>query len=239
MGTAALIVVLLIILAVVILLVRWRIRAWRASDAPMATAPRGDADIEEGSYAINPSWTAVAVLGGVLLAVASFLPLDEPGRSLGGVRSNTLVQHGEWWLLIGGAVVVAAALRSYTDGRREEATSVMVLGVIAAVLVVYFAQDKALRTLYPLNGAGEADSSATGTVVPLAIAIYVAGAGALLAVVGGRGMRQSARMADVDVAEATRTKRCPDCAELVLTGARVCKHCGYRFESLVQDGGGV
>ena len=24
-------------------------------------------------------------------------------------------------------------------------------------------------------------------------------------------------------------KKCPDCAELVLVEARVCKHCGYRF----------
>jgi hypothetical protein len=86
------------------------------------------------------------------LAVASFLPLDEPSSSLAGVRSNTLIQHGEWWLLIGGAVVVVAALRSYTSGRRQEATSVIVLGAIAAVLVVYFGQDKALRTLYPLDG---------------------------------------------------------------------------------------
>ncbi len=29
---------------------------------------------------------------------------------------------------------------------------------------------------------------------------------------------------------AEATKRCPDCAELVLEAAQVCKHCGYRFE---------
>ncbi len=29
-----------------------------------------------------------------------------------------------------------------------------------------------------------------------------------------------------------RTKTCPDCAETVLAAARVCKHCGYRFEPL-------
>ena len=26
-------------------------------------------------------------------------------------------------------------------------------------------------------------------------------------------------------------KQCPDCAETVLRGARVCKHCGYRFDA--------
>jgi hypothetical protein len=28
-------------------------------------------------------------------------------------------------------------------------------------------------------------------------------------------------------------KRCPDCAEAVQPQARVCKHCGYRFEGRV------
>lgn len=28
-----------------------------------------------------------------------------------------------------------------------------------------------------------------------------------------------------------RTKKCPDCAELVLSDARVCKHCGFRFDT--------
>jgi hypothetical protein len=29
------------------------------------------------------------------------------------------------------------------------------------------------------------------------------------------------------------TKQCPDCAELVQGAARVCRHCGYRFDGLV------
>jgi hypothetical protein len=36
---------------------------------------------------------------------------------------------------------------------------------------------------------------------------------------------------DVSVAENDRpTKACPDCAERVLTGARKCRFCGYRFD---------
>jgi hypothetical protein len=31
-------------------------------------------------------------------------------------------------------------------------------------------------------------------------------------------------------------KQCPDCAETVLADARVCKHCGYRFEEAVAAG---
>ena len=29
------------------------------------------------------------------------------------------------------------------------------------------------------------------------------------------------------------TKQCPDCAEQVQQAARVCRHCGYRFDGLV------
>ncbi len=30
--------------------------------------------------------------------------------------------------------------------------------------------------------------------------------------------------------ESSETKFCPDCAEIVRAPARVCKHCGYRFD---------
>ncbi len=28
-----------------------------------------------------------------------------------------------------------------------------------------------------------------------------------------------------------QTKTCPDCAETILVNAKVCKHCGYRFDA--------
>ncbi|WP_143120027.1 zinc ribbon domain-containing protein [Mycobacterium marinum] len=45
--------------------------------------------------------------------------------------------------------------------------------------------------------------------------------------------RPATRRAPQPVAEPAaalvRTKKCPDCAETILTEARVCKHCGFRF----------
>jgi hypothetical protein len=41
------------------------------------------------------------------------------------------------------------------------------------------------------------------------------------------GHQQEFRSGDATEA----TKRCPDCAEIVLDAARTCKHCGYRWPS--------
>jgi hypothetical protein len=201
--------------------------AWRQ-------APAGKrATLPEARYAISPVAAGTAAVGGVLLALASFLPLDQPSGAFARVQSNTLIQHGYWWVLIGAAAIVLAALRAFTTGKRSETTSVLVLGVIAAVLVIYAAQDTSLRTLYPIGASGEPEVSAPGTVVPLGIAIYVAGAGVLLALIGGWTMRQTA--AAVPAVEPEATTRCPECAETILAAARVCKHCGHRLEPAASD----
>jgi uncharacterized protein UPF0547 len=201
--------------------------AWRQTPAgKRATLP-------EARYAISPVAAGTAAVGGALLALASFLPLDQPSGAFARVQSNTLIQHGYWWVLIGAAAIVLAALRAYATGKRSETTSVLVLGVIAAVLVILAAQDTSLRTLYPIGASGEPESSATGTVVPLGIAIYVAGAGVLLTLIGGWTMRQTATVAPAVEQEATT--RCPECAETILAAARICKHCGHRLEAAASD----
>jgi hypothetical protein len=201
--------------------------AWRQTPAGKHSAR------PEARYAISPIAAGTAAVGGVLLALASFLPLDQPSGAFERVQSNTLIQHGYWWVLIGAAAVVLAALRAHTTGKRGETTSVLILGVIAAVLVIYAAQDTSLRTLYPIGANGEPEASATGTVVPLGIAIYVAGAGVLLALLGGWTMRQTA--AAVPTSEPEATTRCPECAETILAAARVCRYCGHRLESAASD----
>jgi hypothetical protein len=201
--------------------------AWRQTPAGKRAA------LPESRYAISPVVAGTAAVGGALLALASFLPLDEPGGALARVQSNTLIQHGEWWLLLVGAAIAIAALRAYTTGKRSEATSVLVLGVIAAALVAYAAQDTSLRTLYPIGAGGGAETSATATVVPLGIAIYVAGAGVLLALIGGWTTRQTAAVVPDIQPEATT--RCPECAETILAAARVCRYCGHRLEPAASE----
>lgn len=45
-------------------------------------------------------------------------------------------------------------------------------------------------------------------------------------------VRDAAPSQPAPAREEPTTKTCPDCAETVLAAARVCKHCGYRFEPL-------
>ncbi len=226
----ALIVAVLLMAGVIGGLGRWwwrRDRRRRAIEAEQAD------EAVEASYEISAGGASIAAAGGLALALASFLPLDQTGGQFAGVQSNTLIQHGEWWLLIGGVAIVLAALRAFTTGKRSETTSVLVLGGLAVALVVYTAQATSLHTLYPIGPGGEPETSAAGTVVPLGIAIYVAGAGTLLALLGGWTMRQTATV--VPAVEPEATTRCPECAETILAAARVCKHCGHRLEPMASS----
>lgn len=44
------------------------------------------------------------------------------------------------------------------------------------------------------------------------------------------GIWLATRKPRVRVAAAPTTKRCPDCAETVLAEAKVCRHCGFRWD---------
>jgi hypothetical protein len=169
----------------------------------------------EERYTVNPVGIGLAVLGGVLLVVSVFLPLDEPSSVFERIQENTLIQHEGWMLIVLGATIVLAAASS-----NPKSIAVCILSVIAGGLIVYTGLDKSLRTLYPIGSGGEAEATGKGTVVPLGLAIYVAGAGAVLAFAGGLTTFPRRKVA------AEETQRCPECAETILAAARVCKHCG-------------
>ena len=181
----------------------------------------------------NPLGLGLIIVGAVAMAIAVFLPLDEPTGTFARVTENTLIQHGGW-LAIGFALVIAYTGYRVSKGRRTERWAPIVLCVIAAGLIVLQANDKSTRTLYPVRPDGTVDTSQPGMVANLGVAIYVAGAGVALALIGSLILAQSAKQpvpdaADAPVTAKAATKKCPDCAETVLADAKVCKHCGYRF----------
>lgn len=139
----------------------------------------------------NLAGAIIASLGGIIVAIAPFLPLVEPTTVLTAVRGNTLVQSGEWQFVVFGAGVVLAAIAYYTEAKRRYAWSVILLGLLTAGSVVHVATDKSARTLYSLSESGAAEGH--GTVVPFALAIYLAGVGALLVLLGGWTMRRGRR----------------------------------------------
>jgi hypothetical protein len=177
-------------------------------------------------YAINPAGVVLAGLGGLAMAIAAFLPLDEPGH-FARVQENALIHHGGWAFVALGIGVAVAAWRQYSTGKRG--WTVIVLGAIALADAIVTGNNHSYRTLYPLNSAGVPEESLGGTVVPLGIAIYLAGAGACAAILGGLIMRQSPSGSSKE--PMPTLKSCPDCAETVQAAARVCKHCGYRFDA--------
>jgi hypothetical protein len=174
------------------------------------------------------------MVGAAAMAIAAFLPLDEPNSVFRAVEHNTLIQNGGV-LLVAFAVGIAASGFQASQRRGNWLALPIVLCILAGLAIVRWASNKDLRTLYPVGLDGSVDTSKPGTVAPLGIALYVAGAGVAVALIGSVMLRQTKgnpAAPDPLVAAweaAKTTKKCPDCAETILADAKVCKHCGYRF----------
>lgn len=133
-------------------------------------------------YQVDRGGYAAVLLGATLYVIAAFLPLDQAPTQFQGIASNTLVESGYWWMLI---VAVGTALVGYNAMRIGRPTNWLFgFGIALGFFVEQVATDKTLRTLYPIGANGQADASQPGTVAQLGVAVYVAGLGALLVLVG-------------------------------------------------------
>src|SRR4051812_37028979 len=75
---------------------------------------------EPGSYEavdISPVGFAIVLIGALGMVIGVFLPMFETSElSLGGLKTNTLIQNGDGWIVLGLAVgIAAAAYRSYAS----------------------------------------------------------------------------------------------------------------------------
>ena len=77
-------------------------------------------------------------------------------------------------------------------GKQSERWVLILICAFAAWLVFQNANDKGLRTLYPIGPDGNPITTQPGTVASLGIAIYVAGAGIAAAFMGALTFFQSA-----------------------------------------------
>ena len=147
----------------------------------------------ERSRSGNPVGLGLVIVGAIAMAVAAFLPLAEPTGAFRLVRENTLIQHGGW-MLIAVAVGIAASGFWASQGKAAELVWLPAsLCVVAAIGIVFWATNKDLRTLYPIGFDGTVDTSQPAIVTPLGVAIYVAGAGVAVALIGSLMLSQSGR----------------------------------------------
>jgi hypothetical protein len=147
----------------------------------------------------NPLGLGLVVVGAAALAIAAFLPLVQPVEAFPMVEDNTLIQHGGWVFLACALGIVGTGYRA-SQGKQSQRWLLIVICAFAAWLVFQNANDKGLRTLYPVGPDGTPDTSQPGVVAGLGIAMYVAGAGVAAAFMGAltffsETRRKSARVA--------------------------------------------
>ncbi|KUI16935.1 hypothetical protein AU193_22385 [Mycobacterium sp. GA-1285] len=184
----------------------------------------------------GPVGFGLLIVGAVAMVIATFLPFIEPTSTFSTVQENTIIQGGGWWFIVLAAFIAGTGYQVCFHKPTNWGYPI-INSVIATGYLIYWANNKESRTLYPVKD-GVADTTQPGELASFGIAIYVASVGVAAAVFGSGVLAYSAyhaihtSTADgfVDRASAeSRTKKCPDCAEAILADAKVCKHCGYRF----------
>jgi hypothetical protein len=143
----------------------------------------------------NPLARGLIIVGSLALAIATFLPFDEP-VGFHRIQHNTLIQDGFGWILIALAVITAVTGYRVGQGQSDKWWGPIIPCGLAGLLVIWLATDTDLRTLYPVGPDGTIDPSQPGVVTALGIAVYVAGAGVAAALVGAWMLRQTAGLND-------------------------------------------
>jgi len=186
--------------------------------------------------------TGLAILGAALAALSWALPATVAPGVLAGtpVEGNKLGEQIPWfWPVIAALVTAWSAFRAQRDSIRVWVP--LVFGAVALLLAIGLGTSEKVLTLYPLDSRG-GPVAGSGVLGDPGAAIYVLGVGGLIALVGGLMIRASEPLGNPQsgsqpepgqaprVLDNRETKECPECAERVSAAARVCKHCGNRFE---------
>ena len=140
----------------------------------------------------NPLGLGLVIIGALAIALGAFLPFQESPR-FGRIEQNHLIQGVNGWVLVALALGILVTGYRAGQGLSNKSGPPIFLSLTAAGAVLNVAGDKSLRTLYPIGLNGEIDTSHPGTVSELGIAVYVAGAGAVMAFIGALMLRQAIR----------------------------------------------
>ncbi len=145
----------------------------------------------------SPLGLGLLIVGATAMAIAAFLPLNEPTGVFRAVEHNTLIQRGGWMLVL---LAIGMAVGGFRANQRKGNWLALpiVLCVVAAWGIFNLATNKNLRTLYPVEANGSLDTSQPGVVAPFGLAIYLAGVGVGVALIGSVILAQTGRRSAPD-----------------------------------------
>ena len=131
----------------------------------------------------NPLAPVWWIFGAVAIALGAFLPFQESTR-YSRVEQNHLIQGFNGWVLV--ALALGILVTGYTSwsGTYAKVAAASRLVFYCGNSRVQFARDKNLQTLIPFGLNGAVDTSQSSVASALGIALYVAGAGAAMALIG-------------------------------------------------------
>lgn len=183
-----------------------------------------EADVNENARP-NPVGAGLALLGAVLILIGTFLPV----RSLASlpIANNSFVAGGDWWVLVLPLTMGVTAAYMLIGATARGVWAVLIASVIAIGTGIYGASSH-FQTL-TLNAAGQALFGVASVKASAAAGVYLVLAGGIVGLAAAGLLFGKWRPVGVP-AYGRRTKRCPDCAEAIMAEAKVCKHCGYRFD---------
>jgi hypothetical protein len=195
------------------------------SAATLSQAEPNSGQSVSGEDVARRLWGAGLVLvGAVAMVVSAFLPYAE-SSTFARIEQNTMIQHGNGWLFLLIALSSAgAAWRGYIIGKETRAPAIG--GAAGLALAIYTGTN--LGELCPVGPS--ADLGVGCSTPSPGIGVYMAGVAACLILSGSWRFMRPAPRVRVNRGSPGALKTCPDCAEEVRAAARICKHCGYRFE---------
>ena len=165
----------------------------------------------------NPLGLGLILVGATAMAVSAFLPLVEPTSTFSEVADNTPIQHGGWLLVALAVGIATAGYRASRRKRMSQRWAPLVLSVIAAGLVAIDANNKDLRTLYPVGPDGNLINHPARDGRGLWHRLLCCGGGRLRSPRRRSDLLRSAQQrvpaAASDGTGLAATKKCPDCAE--------------------------
>jgi hypothetical protein len=155
----------------------------------------GDEAEADKAESMSARGCGLVVIGAAALVVSAFLPLAQPFGGIPIVGNNNLFKELGWHLWWIPFFLVLFGFQAF-QGKRFARWSLIGVCALAAVGIAWLANDKDLRTLYPIGAGGAPDTTQPGLTTSLGIAIYVAGAAVAVAFIGALALLQGAGIAE-------------------------------------------